>query len=91
MSDPQRNKMKKGYQRTRRGYHNRPGSKSKASGGEKRATGGSGYGGSKKAEDTTAHVSRRVWAIHIVYLGSLLRRYSQLRGEIEELKRRVEK
>ena len=26
------------------------------------------------------------WAIHIAYLGSLLRRYTRLRKEIEELK-----
>ena len=28
------------------------------------------------------------WVIHIAYLGYLLRRYSGLRKEIEELKRR---
>jgi len=28
------------------------------------------------------------WVIHITYLGYLLRRYSSLRKEIEELKRR---
>lgn len=27
------------------------------------------------------------WAIHIVYLGILVRRYSRLRKEIEELKK----
>ena len=31
------------------------------------------------------------WAIHIVYLGTLLHRYNRLRSEIEELKRRIEK
>ena len=31
------------------------------------------------------------WAIHIIYLGTLLRRFTRLRGEIEELKRRVER
>ena len=29
------------------------------------------------------------WAIHIAYLGTLLRRYSRLRSEIEELKSRI--
>lgn len=29
------------------------------------------------------------WAIHITYLGTLLRRYSRLRSEIEELKSRI--
>jgi len=28
------------------------------------------------------------WIIHIAYLGSLVRRYSRLRTEIEELKRK---
>ncbi|PYX75582.1 MAG: hypothetical protein DMG72_06980 [Acidobacteria bacterium] len=28
------------------------------------------------------------WIIHILYLGSLVRRYSRLRNEIEELKRK---
>jgi CcmD family protein len=28
------------------------------------------------------------WIIHIAYLGTLLRRYSRLRNEIEELKRK---
>jgi CcmD family protein len=31
------------------------------------------------------------WAIHIAYLGTLLRRYTRLRSEIEELKTRIEK
>ena len=31
------------------------------------------------------------WAIHITYLGTLLRRYTRLRSEIEELRRRIEK
>ena len=30
------------------------------------------------------------WAIHIAYLGTLLRRYTRLRNEIEEFNRRVE-
>jgi hypothetical protein len=30
------------------------------------------------------------WAIHIAYLGTLLRRYTRLRSEIEEFKRRIE-
>jgi CcmD family protein len=30
------------------------------------------------------------WAIHIAYLGTLLRRYTRLRSEIEELKTRIE-
>ena len=30
------------------------------------------------------------WAIHIAYLGTLLRRYTRLRNEIAEFKRRVE-
>jgi CcmD family protein len=30
------------------------------------------------------------WAIHIGYLSTLLRRYTRLRGEIEELKTRIE-
>jgi hypothetical protein len=30
------------------------------------------------------------WAIHIAYLGSLLRRYTRLRNEIAELKPRIE-
>jgi hypothetical protein len=30
------------------------------------------------------------WAIHIAYLGTLLRRYSRLRKEIAELKPRME-
>jgi len=29
------------------------------------------------------------WVIHIAYLGTLLRRYTRLRSEIEELKRRI--
>ena len=28
------------------------------------------------------------WAIHIIYLGTLARRYSRLRKEIEELSRK---
>jgi CcmD family protein len=28
------------------------------------------------------------WAIHIVYLGTLLQRYRRLRSEIEELRRK---
>jgi hypothetical protein len=28
------------------------------------------------------------WIIHITYLGILVRRYSRLRGEIEELKKK---
>ena len=28
------------------------------------------------------------WAIHIVYLGSLYRRYARLRREIDELKKK---
>jgi hypothetical protein len=31
------------------------------------------------------------WAIHIGYLGTLLRRYIRLRDEIEEFKTRIEK
>jgi CcmD family protein len=31
------------------------------------------------------------WAIHIAYVGTLLRRYTQLKREIEELKTRIEK
>jgi len=30
------------------------------------------------------------WAIHIGYLGTLVRRYSRLRNEIAELKARIE-
>jgi CcmD family protein len=30
------------------------------------------------------------WAIHIGYLGTLVRRYSRLRNEIAELKTRIE-
>jgi len=30
------------------------------------------------------------WAIHIAYLGSLLRRYTHLRNEIAEFKPRIE-
>jgi hypothetical protein len=30
------------------------------------------------------------WAIHIAYLGTLLRRYTRLRSEIEEFKRRID-
>jgi hypothetical protein len=30
------------------------------------------------------------WAIHIAYLGTLLRRYTRLRGEIEEFKTRLD-
>jgi CcmD family protein len=30
------------------------------------------------------------WAIHIAYLGTLLRRYTRLKNEIEELKGRIE-
>jgi hypothetical protein len=30
------------------------------------------------------------WAIHIAYLGTLLRRYSRLRSEIEEFKTRLD-
>jgi CcmD family protein len=30
------------------------------------------------------------WAIHVAYLGTLLRRYIRLRNEIEEFKARVE-
>ena len=29
------------------------------------------------------------WVIHIAYLGTLLRRYTRLRSEIEELKSRI--
>jgi len=31
------------------------------------------------------------WTIHIAYLGTLLRRYTRLRSEIEELKRRIDR
>ena len=31
------------------------------------------------------------WAIHIAYLGTLLSRYTRLRSEIEELKRRIDR
>jgi hypothetical protein len=30
------------------------------------------------------------WAIHVAYLGTLLRRYSRLRDAIEEFKGRIE-
>jgi CcmD family protein len=30
------------------------------------------------------------WAIHIGYLGTLLRRYTRLRNEIEEFKTRID-
>lgn len=30
------------------------------------------------------------WAIHILYLSTLVRRYTRLRREIEELKTRIE-
>ena len=30
------------------------------------------------------------WAIHVAYLGTLLRRYTRLRKEIEEFKQRID-